>query len=144
MLLTVPLPAKSLPSVGFRASSHSCALFRRYRGRRWPPDAVPAVVAEFAGREFGRNGVGRDRRRRRTWSYSPYSKPAGVSEVPCDHTSVLATIEHKWNLPALTNRDANAATVMDFLDPGTAGLLNPPPMPAPSTTGPSRPVSPRA
>ena len=29
---------------------------------------------------------------------------------------MLATIEAKWNLPALTDRDANAARVMDFLD----------------------------
>ena len=41
---------------------------------------------------------------------SPYSKPGGVSDVVRDHTSILATIEHKWNLPALTDRDANAAT----------------------------------
>ena len=31
---------------------------------------------------------------------------------------MLATIEAKWNLPALTSRDANAATVADFLAPG--------------------------
>ena len=41
-------------------------------------------------------------------------------------TSVLATIEAKWNLPALTYRDANAATVMDFLDPGQATFTSPP------------------
>ena len=57
---------------------------------------------------------------------SPYSKPNAVTNVVHDHTSVLATIEAKWNLPALTYRDANAKTVMDFLDlaprgvPGTA------------------------
>ena len=44
---------------------------------------------------------------------SPYSKAGGVSNLVCDHTSILATIEHKWNLPALTNRDANANTIMD-------------------------------
>jgi phospholipase C len=75
---------------------------------------------------------------------SPYSKPGGVSDVVCDHTSVLATIESKWNLPALTRRDANAATIMDFLDPANAVLLNPPRIDAPSTTGPSGPVSNRA
>jgi phospholipase C len=42
-----------------------------------------------------------------------------------DHTSVLATIEHKWNLPALTVRDANANPVFDLLDQ-TAALENPP------------------
>jgi phospholipase C len=56
---------------------------------------------------------------------SPYSKPHGVSNTVCDHTSVLATIEAKWNLPALTFRDANAHTVADFLTP-TPGLLKPP------------------
>jgi hypothetical protein len=33
-----------------------------------------------------------------------------------DHTSVLAFVESKWNLPALTYRDANANDLLDFLD----------------------------
>ena len=57
---------------------------------------------------------------------SPYSKPNAVTNVVHDHTSVLATIETKWNLPALTYRDANARTVEDFLDFGRAALLEPP------------------
>ncbi len=57
---------------------------------------------------------------------SPYSIPGGTTNVVHDHTSVLATIEAKWNLPALTRRDANAATVMDFLDPTSAAVLDPP------------------
>jgi phospholipase C len=47
---------------------------------------------------------------------SAYSKPNDVTNVVHDHTSVLATIERKWNLPALTYRDANATTMLDFLD----------------------------
>jgi phospholipase C len=47
---------------------------------------------------------------------SPYSKPNAVTNVVHDHTSVLATIERKWNIPALTYRDANASTMLDFLD----------------------------
>jgi phospholipase C len=47
---------------------------------------------------------------------SPHAKPNAVTNVVHDHTSVLATIEAKWNLPALTYRDANAATMLDFLD----------------------------
>jgi phospholipase C len=47
---------------------------------------------------------------------SPYSKPREVTNVVHDHTSILATIEAKWNLPAITYRDANARTMMDFLD----------------------------
>jgi phospholipase C len=73
---------------------------------------------------------------------SPYAMPGASTDVVCDHTSVLATIEAKWNLPALTRRDANAATVMDFLDPGTAALLEPQEIVAPSPTGPSGPVGP--
>jgi phospholipase C len=72
---------------------------------------------------------------------SPYAKPHGVTEVLHDHTSVLATIEAKWNLPALTNRDANANTVMDFLTLDTP-LLQRDPIVAPSKTGPSGPVTP--
>src|SRR5207249_8297666 len=37
---------------------------------------------------------------------SPYSKPHSVTNVVHDHTSILATIEQKWNLPPLTKRDA--------------------------------------
>ncbi len=72
---------------------------------------------------------------------SPYSAAGAVTSVIHDHTSVLATIEGKWNLPALTNRDANAHDVMDFLDlslaPRTGITLQ-----TPSATGPSGPVTP--
>ncbi len=71
---------------------------------------------------------------------SPYSKANAVTDVVHDHTSVLATIEAKWNLPALTYRDANASTVMDFLNVDQAALLTPPTIEGPGTTGPSRPV----
>ena len=71
---------------------------------------------------------------------SPYAKPHAVTDVVHDHTSVLATIEAKWNLPALTARDANASTVMDFLDPGHAAFLTPPAIQGPSLTGPSGPA----
>jgi phospholipase C len=57
---------------------------------------------------------------------SPYSKPNATTDVVHDHTSVLATIEAKWNLPALTYRDANARTVADFLDVKRAAFLEPP------------------
>ena len=57
---------------------------------------------------------------------SPYSKANAVTNVVHDHTSVLATVEAKWNLPRLTYRDANAKTVMDFLDVATAAFMEPP------------------
>jgi phospholipase C len=46
---------------------------------------------------------------------SGYARPRSVTNVVHDHTSILATIEAKWNVPALTHRDANAATLKDFL-----------------------------
>ena len=63
---------------------------------------------------------------------SPYSKPNSVTDVVHDHTSVLATIEAKWNLPFLTYRDANAKTVADFLNlKGAPAFLEPPTIAAP-------------
>jgi phospholipase C len=63
---------------------------------------------------------------------SPYSRPHAVTNVVHDHTSVLATIEAQWNLPALTFRDANAATLADFLDPTVAAFATPPKLAAPA------------
>ena len=39
---------------------------------------------------------------------SPWAKRDHVSHVVYDHTSILKFIETKWNLPAMTYRDANA------------------------------------
>ncbi|MFZ1997008.1 MAG: alkaline phosphatase family protein [Solirubrobacteraceae bacterium] len=72
---------------------------------------------------------------------SPYAPVGGVTDIEHDHTSVLATIEKKWNLPALTNRDANANDVMDFLTLA-APQLDRPAITGPSDTGPSGPVTP--
>ncbi|KAG6808773.1 hypothetical protein H0H92_002959 [Tricholoma furcatifolium] len=48
---------------------------------------------------------------------SPYAKAGKyVSSVVYDHTSVLATLQRKWNLPSFTYRDANANDLLDFLD----------------------------
>ncbi|MGH8462418.1 MAG: alkaline phosphatase family protein [Stenotrophobium sp.] len=64
---------------------------------------------------------------------SPYSKPNAVTSVVHDHTSVIATIAAKWNLPALTWRDAQANTLLDFLDlESPPAFLTPPTLAAPS------------
>jgi phospholipase C len=47
---------------------------------------------------------------------SPYARRDYVSHVVHDHTSVMKLIETKWNLPALTFRDANADNLLDSLD----------------------------
>jgi phospholipase C len=64
---------------------------------------------------------------------SPYARPGYVSHVVHDHTSVLKLIETKWNLPALTYRDANADNLLDSLDLGSKpAFLEPPKLPAPA------------
>jgi phospholipase C len=72
-----------------------------------PPDSS---VGEF-GFDFTRFGV-----RVPTVLVSPLVPAGTVFRVPeggapLDHTSVLATIEHRWGLPALTGRDAAAPDV---------------------------------
>ncbi len=47
---------------------------------------------------------------------SAWSKKDYVSHRTFDHTSILKFVETKWNLPALTYRDANADNMLDFLD----------------------------
>jgi phospholipase C len=66
---------------------------------------------------------------------SPYSRPRSVCNTVVDHTSVLSTIEAKWNLPACTFRDANANTLAPFLQ-RKPKLLDPPELAAPAPVGP--------
>ena len=76
----------------------------------------------------------------------PYAKKNYVSHVTHDHTSVLKLVETKWNLPAMTARDANAANLLDLIDlAAPPAFLTPPTLPAPAnpaalagclTTGP--------
>jgi phospholipase C len=61
---------------------------------------------------------------------SPWSRPHHVSHRVQDHTSILAFIERKWNLPALTYRDANADPMLDYFDFHRAAFRVPPPLPA--------------
>jgi phospholipase C len=64
---------------------------------------------------------------------SPYSRPHAVSNMPHDHTSIIATIAAKWNLPALTFRDAQAPTLLDYLDlTAPPAFLTPPTLAQPS------------
>jgi phospholipase C len=47
---------------------------------------------------------------------SPWARRNYVSRQVQDHTSILAFAERKWNLPALTFRDANAQPMTDYFD----------------------------
>jgi phospholipase C len=62
---------------------------------------------------------------------SPYAKPDYVSHVVSDHASILKLVETKWNLPALTRRDANASDLLDMIDlEAPPAFLDPPALPA--------------
>jgi phospholipase C len=66
---------------------------------------------------------------------SPYARPDYVCSEVLDHTSVLKLLEQKWNLPALTARDAAAVSPLGALDlAGPPAFLDPPSLPAPSLT----------
>lgn len=63
---------------------------------------------------------------------SPYARPGYVSHVTHDLTSILKLIETKWNLPALTWRDANASDLLDCIDlEAPPAFLEPPLLPEP-------------
>jgi phospholipase C len=64
---------------------------------------------------------------------SPYARPGCVLSDVFDHTSVLKLIEEKWNLPALTRRDAAATAPLAAIDRSSPpAFLEPPELPAPA------------
>jgi phospholipase C len=63
---------------------------------------------------------------------SPYARRCYVSHVLHDHTSVLKFVETKWNIGALTYRDANADNLFDALDFRRPSFLRPPTLPPPA------------
>jgi phospholipase C len=64
---------------------------------------------------------------------SPYARPGCVLSEVFDHTSVLKLVEEKWNLPALTRRDAAAVAPFGGLDlSAPPAFLDPPALPEPS------------
>ncbi len=103
------------------------------------PDSIPPMVqpGESTYDGFARYGF-----RVPSIVVSPYAKPDYVSHVVYDHTSILALVERKWNLPAMTYRDANANDLTDFLDLGRDGArpADVPRAPALAAAGHSGPV----
>ena len=98
-----------------------------------PPDDVgPKLVAGDVAGAYDRYGF-----RVPAVVVSPWAKADYVSSVVHDHTSILALVERKFNLPALTNRDAAADDLLDTLDfSGTPAFATPPILPPPrNTTG---------
>ena len=74
---------------------------------------------------------------------SPYARRHHVSHRVRDHTAVLRFLERKWNLPALTYRDANSDDLMDCLDfRRPPAFLEPPTLPPPALAGNAPPCTP--
>jgi phospholipase C len=67
---------------------------------------------------------------------SPWARPRYASRIVQDHTSITAFIERKWNLPAMTFRDANAAPMTDYFDFSRPAFLTPPRLAAAPALGP--------
>jgi phospholipase C len=89
------------------------------------PDAIPPNFAatDPKGGPFRRYGF-----RVPSGIVSPFARPNYTSNVVHDFTSILKLIETKWNLPALTYRDANADNLLDSID-----LVDPPAFLTPPT-----------
>jgi phospholipase C len=86
-----------------------------------PDDIAPVLTGANQPGTYDRYGF-----RVPTVLMSAYSKPHYVSHTVYDHTSVLKTIERKWNLPAMTYRDANANDLLDCLDLKQRAFADPP------------------
>jgi phospholipase C len=90
------------------------------------PDGIPPLPPAEPYDGFARYGF-----RVPAVVISPWSRPDYVTSVVHDHTSILAMVERKWNLPALTKRDAAAADLSDFLDFSQPAFAEPPALVAP-------------
>lgn len=70
---------------------------------------------------------------------SPWSKPQTVVHLKTDYTSILKLIEERFNVPALTQRDATIPDMADpqagFFDFSAPHLLTPPTLPTQPTSG---------
>ena len=102
-----------------------------------PPRAIkPDNIAPMTSTGDAAGGYGRYGFRVPLIVVSPWARRNYVSSVVQDHTSILAFIERKWNLPALTFRDANAAAMTDYFDFRRPTFLRPPPLARAPALGP--------
>jgi phospholipase C len=66
---------------------------------------------------------------------SPYTKKNYVSHTVADHTAILKLIETRFNLPALTKRDAAQMDMTEFFNFTSPPWMTPPNPPAQATNG---------
>jgi phospholipase C len=63
---------------------------------------------------------------------SPFARPNHVSHVVLSHTSILRLVEARFDLPALSGRDANEIPPFDLFDFEHPAFMTPPSLPAAS------------
>jgi phospholipase C len=96
-------------------------------------DHVPppkACAPDAAGAEFDHLGF-----RVPFVMISPFARQKYVSHAVHSHSSLLRFIEVLFDLPAMSNRDANADALLDMFDFNCAPLTTPPVAPATGTGG---------
>ncbi|MGZ5577306.1 MAG: alkaline phosphatase family protein, partial [Methylobacter sp.] len=90
-----------------------------------PPDDIqPILESGDVPGKFDRLGV-----RVPMIVISPYAKKHYVSHHVYDHTSILRFVQARFNLPALTARDAHARPPIDMFDFKYASFTKPPVLP---------------
>jgi phospholipase C len=95
-----------------------------------PPDAIPPDLEEGdTEAAFDRYGF-----RVPVVVVSPYARKHFVSHVVHDHTSILRFIETRFDLPALTARDANADPMLEFFDFAKPAFARAPRLPKAKTS----------
>ena len=95
-----------------------------------PDNIAPMLVAGDQPGDFAHSGF-----RVPLMVVSPWVKPNYVSHTWRDFTSILRLIEVRFNVPALTARDAAADDMMEFFDFSFPHWLTPPKLPVQPTTG---------
>jgi phospholipase C len=108
------------------------SLIERHPWIRWLPlwkkDLTELQTTDAGPRTYERYGF-----RVPAVVVSPFARPVFATDTIYDHTSILRLIESKWNLPAMTNRDAQATTPLEALSlESTPGFLILPALPAPA------------
>jgi phospholipase C len=122
----VPPPAAADPDgVPARDAMERVLLLRPFRNTTWGKEIA---AADEGPTSFDHLGF-----RVPAVIVSPYARPDHLCTETYDHTSVLKLIEEKWNLPALTHRDAEAKSpITEALDfESQPSFLTPPVLAAP-------------
>jgi phospholipase C len=90
-----------------------------------PDDIAPRFHANDTPGDFSYSGF-----RIPVMVISPYTRPHYVSNTPMDSTAILKLIEERFDLPALTRRDAAQPSMTEFFDFNNPQFITPPTPPA--------------